>query len=102
VTAAVRRLIIPPERPTEPIFPILGPVLSGRMAMSLASIPWGAYWRRREGTADAYAARLGQGPELAEFLETSGGDVATPWKAFGTSSHPWTEHRIEALEEDED
>jgi Zn-dependent protease with chaperone function len=102
VTAAVKRLIIPPERPIEPIFPILGPLLSGRLAMGLTAIPWGAYWRRREGAADAYAARLGQGGELAGFLDDLGGDVATPWKAFGASSHPWTEHRIEALEEDED
>ncbi len=101
VTAAVNRLIIPPHDPIVPIFPILGSLLSGRMAMSLMSVPWGAYWRRRERFSDAYAARLGQGSELAEFLDTIGGDLPTPWKAFGTSTHPWTEHRIDALDRED-
>jgi Zn-dependent protease with chaperone function len=102
VTAAVNRLIIPPLDPVEPIFPYVGAVVSGRTAMSILSIPWAFWWRRREMAADAYAKRLGEAPELAEFLDTVGGDVATPWKAFGASTHPWTEHRIEALEKDED
>jgi Zn-dependent protease with chaperone function len=99
VTAAVNRLIIPPRDPSVPIFPVLGSLLSGRAALSVMSIPWAMYWRRREGFADAYAARLGQGPGLADFLE-SGADAPTPWKAFGTSTHPWTEHRIDDLEAD--
>jgi Zn-dependent protease with chaperone function len=100
VLAAVNRLIIPPHDPSVPIFPILGSLLSGRMTMSLMSIPWAIYWRRRERFADAYAARLGQGPGLADFLE-GGADVPTPWKGFGTSTHPWTEHRIDALDHED-
>ena len=100
VSAAVNRLIIPPHDPSVPIFPILGSLLSGRMTMSLMSIPWAMYWRRREGFADAYAARLGQGPGLADFLE-GGADAPTPWKGFGTSTHPWTEHRIDALDHED-
>jgi Zn-dependent protease with chaperone function len=102
VTAAVNRLIIPPRDPVEPIFPYLGALVSGRTAMAIMSIPWGIWWRRREFVADAYAERLGEASELAEFLDELGGDVATPWKSFGASSHPWTEHRIEALEKDDD
>ncbi len=100
VSAAVNRLIIPPRDPVVPIFPILGWLLSGRAALSVMSVPWAMYWRRREGFADAYAARLGQGPGLADFLE-GGADAPTPWKGFGTSTHPWTEHRIDALDRED-
>ncbi len=101
VTAAVFRLIIPPHAPEEPVFPIVGRILSGRAALDLMSIPWGIYWRRRERIADAYAARLGLGPELAEFLDGAV-DRPTPFKYFGATSHPWTEHRVEDLERDEE
>jgi Zn-dependent protease with chaperone function len=63
-------------------------------------MPWAMYWRRREAVADAYAAKLGQGPALAGFLDTHAldGDLPIPFKDFGESSHPWTEHRIDDLE----
>lgn len=103
VSAAVERLIIPPRHPAEPIFPIVGWVLSGRAAGDLMSIPWGLYWRRREGAADAYTAKLGRGPELGAFLDSPGfEDGPTPFKSFGASSHPWTEHRVEKLDREEE
>jgi Zn-dependent protease with chaperone function len=101
VTAAVHRLVIPPHSPEEPVFPIVGRILGGRAALDLMSIPWGIYWRRRERVADAYAARLGLGPGLAEFLDGAV-DRPTPFKSLGGSSHPWTEHRVEDLDRDEE
>ena len=49
--------------------------------------------------ADDYAARLGQGPALAGYLDTHAldGDLPIPFKDFGDTSHPWTEHRIDDL-----
>jgi hypothetical protein len=40
------------------------------------------------------------GPELAAFLDVYAldGDLPIPFKAFGDTSHPWTEHRIDDLE----
>lgn len=101
VTAALNRMVIGPQDPVAPIFPKLGWLLSGRAARDLMSIPWAMYWRSRELDTDAFAKRLGQGRELAGVLALYP-DRPTPWKPFGTSSHPWTEHRIEALEHEDD
>lgn len=101
LTAALNRMVIGPQDPVSPTFPILGWLLSGRAARDLMSIPWAMYWRSREPDSDAFAKRLGQGRELAGTLALYP-DRPTPWKPFGTSSHPWTEHRIEALEREED
>ena len=99
VTAAVYRLTIPPRSPVETPFGIFGWLISGRVGMALVKAPWAMYWRRREARADAYAAKLGHADALADYLELHGleGDLPTPFKAFGESSHPWTEHRIEGL-----
>lgn len=56
---------------------------------------WLAYFREREYAADEFAARLGQGAGLIEFLRRyQFFDVAVPY--FG-GTHPSTELRIERL-----
>lgn len=99
VTAAVYRLTTPPREAVERPFKTLAWLLSGRAAMSLTGAPWAMYWRRRETKADEYATGLEQGDALSDYLDLYGleGDLPTPFKAFGESSHPWTEHRIEGL-----
>jgi Zn-dependent protease with chaperone function len=100
VTAAVYRITTPPREPLEFPFRLLAFLISGRIGMVLVKAPWAAYWRRREAVADEYAAKLGQGPALAGYLDTHAlaGDLPIPFKDFGESSHPWTEHRIDELE----
>lgn len=100
VTAAVYRITTPPRHPVEFPFRTLAWLLSGRIALAPLRTLWAIYWRRREAAADAYAERLGQGEALAAYLDSYGlaGDLPTPFKAFGETSHPWTEHRIDDLE----
>jgi Zn-dependent protease with chaperone function len=100
VSAALYRITTwPRERARKP-FGLLSFLISGRIGLWPVRAPWAIYWRRREAIADSYAARLGQGPTLAGYLDTHAlaGDLPTPFKDFGESSHPWTEHRIEGLE----
>lgn len=100
LTAALFRLTTPPRTPVR--FPLrtIAFLATGRVAMTLTRTPWAMYWRQREKQADKYAAQLGQGPTLAAFLDTHAldGDIPTPFKAFGDTSHPWTEHRIDHLQ----
>jgi heat shock protein HtpX/STE24 endopeptidase len=100
VTAAVYRITTPPRQPEEYPLKTISWLISGRVAMAPMRAPWAMYWRRREARADEYAAKLGQGEALAAYLDAYGlgGDLPTPFKAFGESSHPWTEHRIEGLQ----
>jgi Zn-dependent protease with chaperone function len=42
---------------------------AGGLSVWLTRPLWAAYTRRREFAADACAARLGQGPALADYLE---------------------------------
>jgi Zn-dependent protease with chaperone function len=100
VTAALYRITTPPRQPLEFPLKAIAYLLSGRFAMALVQRPWAMYWRGREKVADSYAAKLGQGPALAGYLDTYAldGDLPTPFKDFGESSHPWTEHRIDDLE----
>ncbi|HVC07863.1 MAG TPA: M48 family metalloprotease [Solirubrobacterales bacterium] len=102
VTAAVYRITTPPREPVGFPFRLLAFLISGRIGMALVKTPWAIYWRRREAVADSYAARLGQGPALASYLDTHAlaGDLPIPFKDFGDTSHPWTEHRIDDLEAD--
>ena len=102
VTAALYRMTTPPREPMEFPFRLIAFLVSGRAAMALVRTPWAIYWRRREAVADAYAARLGQGPALAAYLDSHAlaGDLPIPFKDFGDTSHPWTEHRIDDLEAD--
>lgn len=103
VSAAVYRMTTPPREPVGFPFRLISFLASGRAAMALMRTPWAIYWRAREKAADAYAAALGQAEPLAAYLDTHAleGDLPTPFKAFGDSSHPWTEHRIEDLEAEE-
>jgi Zn-dependent protease with chaperone function len=100
VTAAVYRLTTPPREPVGFPFRLITYVASGRAAMALTRSPWAAYWRHREKVADEYAARLGQGAVLADYLDTHAlaGDLPTPFKFLSSDSHPWTEHRIEGVD----
>ncbi len=100
VSAALHRLTTPPREPARFPFRLISFLISGRVGMVLLNRPWAAYWRRRERVADTYAARLGQAEPLASYLDAYAleGDLPTPFKDFGESSHPWTEHRIEGLE----
>ena len=100
VSAAIYRLTTPPREPVGFPFRLIAYLASGRAAMALTRNPWAAYWRHREKVADEYAAKLGQGPALADYLDIHAldGDLPTPFKAFGASSHPWTEHRIERVD----
>jgi Zn-dependent protease with chaperone function len=101
VSAAVYRITTWPREPAEKPFKLLGFLVSGRLGFWPMRIPWAIYWRHREEIADQYAAKLGQGTALASYLDSYalGGDLPTPFKDFGGTSHPWTEHRIEELEQ---
>ncbi len=100
VSAAIVRITTPPRSPVGFPFRLIAFLASGRIGMALMRNPWAIYWRRREKIADSYAAKLGQGPALEAYLDTYAldGDLPTPFKAFGDTSHPWTEHRIDDLE----
>lgn len=100
VSAAVYRITTPPRERVGFPFRLISYLISGRIGLALVKKPWAMYWRHREELADEYAVRLGQGPALAAYLDTHAldGDLPTPFKDFGESSHPWTEHRIEMLE----
>jgi Zn-dependent protease with chaperone function len=100
VSAAVYRIITWPREPLEFPFRLLGFLVSGRIGFWPMQTPWAIYWRHREDVADAYAAKLGQGPALGAYLDVYAleGDLPSPFKVFGRSSHPWTEHRIDKLE----
>lgn len=70
-------------------------VLAGGFGLFLLQVAWRAYWRNREFAADAYAAQLGQGRPLAEFLEQFVYlDPLIPWIG---NYYPPTEYRIDRL-----
>jgi Zn-dependent protease with chaperone function len=71
----------------------------GGEARMLLAWPWAGYWRRREYAADAYAARLGQGGELARFLTDQGlpFDAPQPGLFFRAAEHPPVALRLERL-----
>ncbi len=100
LTAAVYRITTPPRNPVGFPFKTLAFLVTGRVGMAFVRMPWAIYWRHREVLADEYAAKLGQGPALATYLDTHAldGDLPTPFKAFSDTSHPWTEHRIDHLQ----
>ena len=100
LSAALYRITTPPREPVGFPFKLLSYLISGRIGLAPVKKAWAMYWRHRETIADEYAVRLGQGPQLAAYLDSNAleGDLPTPFKDFGESSHPWTEHRIELLE----
>lgn len=112
LTAAINRLIIlQPHKRTagQPHYrPLSGISLLLRLAVCFArggyglrliSPLLGVYWREREYHADKHAARLGQGEELAEFLESYAlpHDRPRPFIWLTEHSHPPSELRIERL-----
>jgi Zn-dependent protease with chaperone function len=101
LTAALYRITTPPREPAIPLVKPLAFLASGRIGMLPVKLPWAVYWRHREELADDYAANLGQAAALAAFLDTHAldGDLPIPFKAFSETSHPWTEHRIERLQQ---
>jgi Zn-dependent protease with chaperone function len=73
--------------------------INGGFGLWLTSPIWGAYWRRREYKADAYAARLGQADELADFLEVHAliHDHPVPYIWLTEHTHPPVELRLDKL-----
>jgi Zn-dependent protease with chaperone function len=60
---------------------------------------WAAHWRRREHAADAHAAALGQGEQLARYLaeEEMPFDVPVPHLLASPALHPPTALRVDRL-----
>jgi len=74
-------------------------LLLGGLSLLVLGRLWHIWMRRAEFAADAYAARLGQGAELAAHLErTQFFDVAVPY--LQGRVHPYTEQRIERLDDE--
>jgi Zn-dependent protease with chaperone function len=71
----------------------------GGFGLRITSPFWGSYQREREYTADQHAARLGQGDELADFLEIHAliNDHPVPFIWLTEHTHPPTELRIDRL-----
>lgn len=81
---------------------IVGKILkfvNGGFGLRLLGPLLGAYWRRREYEADAYAATLGQAEDLADFLENHAliHDHPIPYIWLTKHTHPPTELRIDKL-----
>jgi len=71
-------------------------LLLGGLSLLILGRLWDAWMRRTEFRADAYAAGLGQGQELAAHLERHQFfDVAVPF--LRGRVHPYSEQRIERL-----
>lgn len=99
LTAAVFRLTTPPRTSMRFPFKVLSLVASGAAGWWVVRLAWAAYWRSREYQADLYAAHLGQGQALIEFLEADVllSDLPMPFVWLSEKSHPPTEFRIERL-----
>jgi Zn-dependent protease with chaperone function len=99
LTASLHRLTTPPRKRMP--FPLrtIGFLSSGALGVWMTRAPWAAYWRAREFQADQYAAKLGQGPALARFLDSNAleNDLPIPFMWLTEHSHPFTEHRIDRL-----
>jgi Zn-dependent protease with chaperone function len=74
---------------------------SGGLATDAMTPAWSAWWRLREHVADTYAARLGQGEQLATFLEDHALLYDVPIKRIWASdeTHPPVAQRVERLRE---
>jgi len=99
LTAALHRLTTPPRRRLRFPLATVGFIASGALGVWLTRTPWAAYWRAREYAADNYAAKLGQGETLAQFLDTNAleHDLPVPFRWLTEESHPATEYRIDRL-----
>jgi Zn-dependent protease with chaperone function len=71
----------------------------GSIAHQLLAPLWAAHWRSREFAADAYAASLGQGEDLARYLgeQEMPFDGPVPHLLFSPALHPPIAHRVERL-----
>jgi Zn-dependent protease with chaperone function len=71
----------------------------GGFGLRLLAPFWGSYWREREYLADAFAGSLGEGDELADFLETYAlaHDSPVPFIWLTEHTHPPTELRVDRL-----
>ena len=71
--------------------------LRGGLGVKLLGPAWAVWWRQREYAADQYAKNLGQGDDLADFMETHALFFDRPvpfiWNTLHT--HPPTELRID-------
>lgn len=72
---------------------------AGGCAAALLAPLWAAYWRSREYAADAYAASLGQGEDLARHLADIELSLDFPRRRFpfDLAEHPPVALRIERL-----
>jgi Zn-dependent protease with chaperone function len=73
--------------------------LRGGLGIKLLGPAWAVWWREREYAADKYAADLGYGSELADYLEENAlfYDRPVPFMWLTLHSHPSTELRIDRL-----
>ncbi|HEX3735214.1 MAG TPA: M48 family metalloprotease [Solirubrobacterales bacterium] len=76
-----------------------GRVAAGGRAEALLRPFWAAYWRSREYAADAYAAELGEGEDLARYLADHELALDLPHRRrlFDCAEHPPVAHRLERL-----
>ncbi len=111
LSAALNRLLLWPD----PLGPNPGPgarpfralargllyLAGGGLSLRILRAAWAVWWREREFAADRYAARLGEGPGQAAFLEQEAlsGDFPVPFLWLSDKGHPYTEHRIDRLRE---
>jgi Zn-dependent protease with chaperone function len=74
-------------------------LLRGGLALRLTAPAWGQIWREAEYRADEWAARIGQGEALADFLqrELLKHDHPIPLVWLSDHTHPPTVLRIEQL-----
>lgn len=74
-------------------------LLRGGLALRLTVTAWGHVWREGEYEADRFAAQIGWGEQLADFLEAERlqHDHPIPLVFLSEETHPPTELRIEAL-----
>jgi Zn-dependent protease with chaperone function len=99
LTAALNRLVVgrsplrgTPHRMTTAL-------LRGGLALRLTAPAWGQVWREQEYEADRFAASIGWGEKLADFLEAEQlkHDHPIPLVGLTDHTHPPTEQRIDAL-----
>jgi Zn-dependent protease with chaperone function len=74
-------------------------LLRGGLALRLTAPAWGQVWREQEYEADRFAAGIGWGEKLADFLEAEQlkHDHPIPLVGLTDHTHPPTEQRIDAL-----
>jgi heat shock protein HtpX len=77
--------------------------VNGGFGLRLLGPLLGVYWRGREYSADAYAAKLGQAGDLVDFLENHAliHDHPIPYMWLTEQTHPPVELRIEKLRDAE-